>query len=158
MIFSGSRFRATSFILSSHAQAHATDYGWSICISTCVVNHFLLGLAARSRLRVFGFSSAIEAKSSSSGLVGPPRVLALLVRGWSRGGSSSQWKFVVPIVAKTLITSLPSMYPAGRLARRGIISVEYPASLLRGWKTSPRTVNNNTIYQFRFRFVNFCSN
>src|SRR5450756_1243623 len=25
------------------------------------------------------------------------------------------------------------------------ISVEYPASLLRGWKTSPRTVNNNTI-------------
>ena len=37
-------------------------------------------------------------------------------------------------------------------------SVEYPASLLRGWKTSPRTVNNNTIYQFRFRFVNFCSN
>jgi len=38
------------------------------------------------------------------------------------------------------------------------ISVEYPASLLRGWKTSPRTVNNNTIYQFRFRFVNFCSN
>ena len=40
----------------------------------------------------------------------------------------------------------------------GLISVEYPASLLRGWKTSPRTVNNNTIYQFRFRFVNFCSN
>src|SRR5665647_662245 len=37
------------------------------------------------------------------------------------------------------------------------ISVEYPASLLRGWKTSPRTINNNTIYQFRFRFVNFCS-
>ena len=41
---------------------------------------------------------------------------------------------------------------------RTLISVEYPASLLRGWKTSPRTVNNNTIYQFRFRFVNFCSN
>jgi len=39
-----------------------------------------------------------------------------------------------------------------------VLSVEYPASLLRGWKTSPRTVNNNTIYQFRFRFVNFCSN
>ena len=38
----------------------------------------------------------------------------------------------------------------------GFISVEYPASLPRGWKTSPRTVNNNTIYQFRFLFVNFC--
>jgi hypothetical protein len=41
---------------------------------------------------------------------------------------------------------------------KNIISVEYPASLLRGWKTSRRTVNNNTIYQFRFRVVNFCSN
>ena len=46
--------------------------------------------------------------------------------------------------------------PVGKAT--AVISVEYPASLLRGWKTSPRTVNNNMIYQFRFRFVNFCSN
>jgi len=26
-------------------------------------------------------------------------------------------------------------------------SVEYPASLLQGWKTSPKTVNDNMIYQ-----------
>jgi hypothetical protein len=30
------------------------------------------------------------------------------------------------------------------------ISVEYPASLLRGWKTSQVTVNNNMIHQFHF--------
>jgi len=40
----------------------------------------------------------------------------------------------------------------------GIISVEYPASLLRGWKTSPVTVNDNMIYQIHFLVVNFCSN
>lgn len=30
------------------------------------------------------------------------------------------------------------------------ISIEYPASLLREWKTSPVTVNDNMIYQFHF--------
>jgi len=39
-----------------------------------------------------------------------------------------------------------------------IISVEYPASLLRGWKTSPVTVDDNIIYQFHIMVTNFCSN
>jgi len=32
-----------------------------------------------------------------------------------------------------------------------LISVEYPASLLRRWKTSLVTVNDNIISQFHFR-------
>ena len=39
-----------------------------------------------------------------------------------------------------------------------LLSVEYPASLLREWKTSPVTVNDNLIYQVHFLVVNFCSN
>ncbi len=38
------------------------------------------------------------------------------------------------------------------------ISVEYPASLLRGWKTSPITVNDNMSSQFHFLIVKSCSN
>ncbi len=43
-------------------------------------------------------------------------------------------------------------------AAAGLISVEYPASLLREWKTSPITVDDNIIYQFHFSVTNFCSN
>ena len=38
-----------------------------------------------------------------------------------------------------------------------VISVEYPASLLQGWKTFPKTVNDNIIYQVHFLFIDLCS-
>ena len=38
-----------------------------------------------------------------------------------------------------------------------LISFEYPASLLRGWKLPPVTVDDSIIYQFHFSVVNFCS-
>ncbi|HEX2958541.1 MAG TPA: hypothetical protein VHO70_17020 [Chitinispirillaceae bacterium] len=71
------------------------------------------------------------------------------IRALCNSGSGPEMAYTIfgyPLKLITCIAGLITAIAGLITAITGFISVEYPASLLRGWKTSPVTVDDNIIY------------